>query len=228
MKKVLSFVMAMVVLVSLVGTVLAAEGAFTPSVTAKPAPEIVVKNEAKVEADDNATTDAVVEAPVIEVVEIKESQEVQVETFEVIHVEVTPVAEKDEEHVEEEVKVALTEAFEVLSAPEVKLAEVMPELETVIADAAKEDASLKTVTANDLVVKDLFNIAVSDQLAKALEVEGNAVKLTFDAKIAKNQFVAVMVCVDGKWIPVDFIVNEDGTITCTMDVVGVVAILVNP
>lgn len=225
MKKALSFVMAMVILVSLVGTALAAEGVFTPSVTAKPAPEIVVKNE---NANAGADTEAKVEAPVIEVVDIKAAEEVQVDTFEVVHVEVTPVAEKDEVHVEEEVKVALTEAYEVLSAPEVKLDEVMPELVNVVAEAAKEDASLKSLNVNELVVKDLFNVAVSEQLTKVLEVEGNAVKLTFDAKITENQFVAVMVCVDGKWIPVDFVINEDGTITCTMEVVGVVAILVNP
>lgn len=216
MKKALSFVLAMVILVSLVGTVLAAEGAFTPSVTAKPAPEVVA---------NKGTGEGAAKAPVIEVVD---HQDTQVDTFDVVHVEVTPVAEKDEKHVDEEVKTALTEAFEVLSAADVKLVEVMPELATVVAEAAKEDASLKDFDVNNLVVKDLFNVAVSDELAKVLETEGHSVKLTFDAKIAKNQFVAVMVCVDGKWIPVDFVVNADGSITCTMDVVGVVAILVKP
>lgn len=216
MKKALSFVLAMIVLVSLIGTALAAEGAFTPSVTAKPAPEVVA----------NKGTGAAEEAAKAPVIEVVDHQDTQVDTFDVVHVEVTPVAEKDEKHVEEEVKAALTEAYEVLSAADVKLVEVMPELATVVAEAAKEDASLKNFDANDLVVKDLFNVAVSDELAKVLETEGNSVKLTFDAKIAKNQFVAVMVCVDGKWIPVDFVVNADGSITCTMDVVGVVAIMV--
>lgn len=217
MKKALSFLMAMVILVSLVVTVLAAEGVFTPSITAKPAPEVTVTS--------GTAGNSVVNTPVIEVVD---EQNTQVQTFEVLHVEITPVSEKDEKHVDEEVRTALTEAYKVLSAPNVKLSVVMPELENVVAEAAKEDVALKNVKVNELVVKDLFNVSVSEELAKVLSVDAHSLKLTFDAKIAKNQFAVVMVYTDGKWVPVDFVVNEDGTITCTMEVVGVVAVLVKP
>lgn len=206
MRKTLCIVTALVICLTLAISV-AAES-FVPSITAKPAPEVVKGNDAK--------------TPAIEVVNEKD---VQVETFDVNHVVIIPVANKDEAHVDDEVQAALTEAYETLSAPNVKLDKVMPELVNVIEEAAKEDPSLKNVKANDLVVKDLFSVSVSEELAKVVETEGNALKLTFDAKIEKGQFVVVMVCVDGKWVPVDFVINADGTITCTMEVVGVVAIL---
>lgn len=212
MKKVISFVMALMILASLLGTVFAAEGAFTPSVTAKPAPEVV----AKPEAGGN---------PVVEVVNEKEET---VEHFEIAHVEVTPVSEKDEDHVADEVEEVLTDVYEELSAPEVKLTEAIPTLEEAVEKVIAATGTQEAVVANDLVVKDLFHVAVSEELAKVLETEGHGVKLTLDAKIAKNQFVVVLVYVDGEWIPVDFVVNEDGTITCDLEVVGVVAILVKP
>lgn len=195
MKKVLCIVLAMLICASLVFTAFAAEGVFTPSVTAKPAPEVVT---------DGGT-------PVIEVVNDKDEL---VATFEPVHVVVTPVSEAGKETVDEEVSKALTETYEKLSAPETKLSEAMPALAEIVKD----------FDINELVVKDLFHIAVSEELAKALEA-GQFLQLTLDAKIAPDQFVVVMVYVDGEWISVDFVVNEDGTITCTMDVVGVVAIL---
>lgn len=206
MRKTLCIVTALVICLTLAISV-AAES-FVPSITAKPAPEVVKGNDAK--------------TPAIEVVNEKD---VQVESFDVNHVVIIPVADKDKAHVDDEVQAALAEAYETLSAPNVKLDKVMPELVNVIEEAAKEDPSLKNVKANDLVVKDLFSVSVSEELAKVLETEGNALKLTFDAKVEKGQFVVVMVCVDGKWVPVDFVINADGTITCTMEVVGVVAIL---
>ena len=198
MKKVLSIVLAMLICASLVFTAFAAEDTFTPSVTAKPAPDVVTKDE---------TTGT----PVVEVLNDKDEL---VATFEPIHVVVTPVSEAGEEHVDEEVSKILTEIYEELSAPETKLSEAMPALAEIVTD----------FDVNDLVIKDLFHIAISEELAKALE-GGNVLELTLDAKIAPNQFVVVMVYVDGEWIPVEFVVNEDGTITCTLEVVGVVAIL---
>ena len=209
MKKVISVMLAMLICVSLVATAFAAEGVFTPSVTAKPAPEIVAKDEAA-------------GAPVVEVVD---TQEATVQTFEVVHVEVTPVSEKDEEHVDEEVTAVLTEVYEKLSADDVKLAEVMPALEEIVKEAAAADATLANFDVNELVVKDLFHVAVSEELEKVLEVEGNTLKLTLDAKVTPGQFIIVMVLVDGEWIPVEFEINEDGTITCALEVVGVIAIL---
>lgn len=209
MKKVISLMLAMLICVSLVATVFAAEGVFTPSVTAKPAPEIVPNGET-------------VGAPVIEVVNKKEET---VETFEITHVEVTPVSEKDEDHVSDEVEAVLTTVYEELSAPDVKLAEVMPALSDVVKETAATDASLKDFDVNNLVVKDLFHVAVSEELEKLLATDGHAVELTLDAKVSAGQFVVVMVYADGEWTPVEFVVNEDGTITCTLEVVGVIAIL---
>jgi len=199
MRKVISVMLAMLICASLIFTAFAAEGVFTPSVTAKPAPDVVAKEE-------NAGT------PVVEIVDEKEDV---VATFEVADVIVTPVSEVEEDHVSEETAAVLTEIYNKLSAPDVKLSEAMPALTEVVKD----------VDVDVLVVKDLFHVAVSEELAKALEIEGNFLRVTLDAKIAPNQFVVVMVYADGEWIPVEFVVNEDGTITCKLDVVGVVAIL---
>lgn len=201
MKRTLCIITALVICLTIAVTTVAAD-VFVPSVTAKPAPEVVTgdNNEVKIEVVDN--------------------NDKTVDHFEPVHIEVTPVADKDKTSVDKEVKEALTDAYTTLSSTDAKLEEVMPSLTDVAAEGK--------VKVADLVVKDLFHVAVSDEIEKALETEGNALKLTVDAKIAKNQFVAVMVCVDGEWIPVDFVVNEDGSITCMMDVVGVVAILVKP
>ena len=209
MKRIISVVLAVLIFASLVFTAFAAEGVFTPSVTAKPAPEVVTKNE-------------VAGAPVVEIVNDKDET---VATYDVVNVVVTPVSKVEDETVAEEVRTVLADTYKELSAPDVKLAEAMPALTEVVAEAAKADETLKNLDVNTLVVKDLFDVAVSEELSKTLEVEGNFLSVTLDAKVAENQFIVVMVLVDGEWVPVDFVVNEDGTITCKMNVVGVVAIL---
>lgn len=212
MKKVISVLLACLICVSLVATAFAAENVFTPSVTAKPAPEIVTKDEAAGEP----------------IVEVMDASAATVQTFGVQHVNVIPVAEKDEEHVSTEAKETLTKIYEELSAPDVKLTESMPALVDIIKEAAATDASLKDFDPNMLVIKDLFYISVSDELAALLEIEGNYLQVTLDAKIRPGQFIVVMVYADGKWTPVEFVVNEDGTVTCNLEVIGVVAIMTRP
>lgn len=204
------FVIGMMVL-SLACSAYAATGSFVASITAKPAPELVVSP---------GTTENVV-------VEVLDGNNEKVEQFDAAAVVITPVAQKDAAAAEDPVKTVLTEIYEQLSAPEVRLSEVMPELTEVVKTAAVEDASLKNLDVDKLVVKDLFHVAATEEITKALETEGNFLKLTFAPKLAENQHFFVMVCVDGQWLPVDYVLNADGTVTCSFHVMGTVAFLVS-
>lgn len=197
MKRTFSIVTTLIICLAIAVTVVTAD-VFVPSVTAKPAPDVIT---------DTKTA-----------IEVVDKEDKTVETFEKDNVVVTPVADKDDAN--KEVKESLTNAYNTLSASDVQLEKVMPALVDVAAE--------KKVDVSELVIKDLFHVSVSEEVKKAMEAEGNGLKLTVDAKIAKDQVVFVMVLVDGEWVPVDFVVNADGTITCTMDVVGVVAIMVKP
>lgn len=150
-------------------------------------------------------------------VEVVNDSNQGVANYDAEHVVVTPVSYN---MANDEAKEALDEAFDNLCANNDKLDVVMPDLVNVAAGA--------NVSVSDLVVKDLFHVAVSDELGHTMENGGNALKLTLDAKVTRSQFVTVMVCINGKWTPVKFVVNADGSITCTMKNVGVIAILVKP
>lgn len=77
-------------------------------------------------------------------------------------------------------------------------------------------------TTNDLVVRDLFDVtALCDDLKTDLPI-----KLTFNGTFKPDDFVAVVVYQDGKWVLADSVINEDGSITATFNTYGPVAFLV--
>ena len=141
-------------------------------------------------------------------------------TFDSYKVEIIPVSARDSAYVSSDVKTALSSAYSTLSAADVRLSSVMPALSSVTAAA--------NVNADNMVVKDLFSVTVSEDIISALNAQDQKLKLTFDAKINVNQYAAVMVSVNGEWRPVEFVVNADGSATCMLDAAGVVAILVEP
>lgn len=202
MKRTLCIITALVMCMTIAVTSVAAD-TFVPSVTAKPAPGLSHQTQIEVVDGDDKT----------------------VESFKYNDVKITPVAKKDDKKTAEEVKEALTEAYNTLNAENVKLEEVMPALKDVVAAAAEEYKDLKIA---DLVVKDLFNVALDEEIEEYLAKDGHFVKLRIKAKIAKDQFCAVMVCVDGVWEPVEFERNRDGSLTLKLQAPGVVAILVKP
>ena len=168
-------------------------------------PSVTAKLAPEVVSDDNA------------LVEVVNDNDQHVDNYDAEHVVVTPVSYN---MANDEAKEALSDAFDTLCANDGKLDAVMPELANVAASA--------NVSISDLVVKDLFYVDVSDELGQTMINGGNALKLTLNAKVTRSQFVTVMVCVNGKWTPVKFVVNADGSITCMMKNVGTVAILVKP
>ena len=231
MKKIVSFIMAVVICLSLVITAVA-DANFVPSITAKPAPEVVVTPPAAANPSGGDK-----EEPEYSLV-IKDEQEDVVSSSKTAVLIVTSVAEvmneKPAETTEEkdttketvpalseERAEALKEAYESLSAKDVVLTDVVTGLDEVV----KEQ---KVDTAN-LVVKDLFDIRLSEEdFEEDLNVEGHTIDVSFKADVKPGQFVTIAVYKDGKWILAKkVVVGEDGIITATLECLGTVAIIVD-
>ena len=234
MKKILSFVMAVMICLSLVITAVA-DANFVPSITAKPAPEVVVTPPAATTPSAGTAGDA--EEPEFALV-IKDEKEEVVSSSKTAVLIVTSVAEvmneKPAETTEEkdtlqetvpelpeERAEALKEAYESLSAKDVVLTEVVTGLDEVVKE--------QKVDTSNLVVKDLFDIRLSEEdFEEDLNVEGHTIDVSFKADVKPGQFVTVAVYKDGKWIMAKkVVVGEDGIITATLECLGTVAIIVD-
>ncbi len=234
MKRIVSFVMAVMICLSLVVTAVA-DVNFVPSITAKPAPEVVAAPSAA--TAPSAGTAGNAEKPVYALV-IKDEKEEVVSSSETAVLIVTSVAEvmnekpaettdeKDSQKEEipelsEERAEALKEAYESLSAKDVVLTDVVDGLEAVVKEQ-KADPS-------KLVVKDLFDLRLSEEeFEEDLNVEGHTIDVSFKADVQPGQFVTVAVYKDGKWILAKkVVVGEDGIITATLECLGTVAIIVD-
>ena len=86
----------------------------------------------------------------------------------------------------------------------------------------------ENVDPNKMVIRDLFDVSwICDEHKAMAEDEHKFVKLTFDTDIPADAKVTIMVYENGKWVPAKFVKNNgDGTITCILENVGVVAIAV--
>lgn len=202
MRKVIAVVLAIVLCLSI--AVVAAADAFAPSVTAKPAPDVVGAGEKNT-------------------VEVKDESGKVVASVEAVKLEVTPVAavmNEEAKNITEEKAEALKKVYEELSKKDADIAATVEGLE----DVLKE----QKIDASKLVVKDLFDISVKDEaIEKHLEKEGNTIEVVLKADIQEGQFVTVAVFKDGKWVIAEnVVVNEDGTILVTLEYLGAVAIIV--
>lgn len=118
-----------------------------------------------------------------------------------------------------EVQEAVEEAYKVIAEAE-SLEEAVPTL----ADVLKEmDTDL---TAEDLVVRDLFYLELEKELEETLEKE-KEVAVTFEVEgMEEDDFLMVMVFADGEWVIVDaenVEIGEDETVTVTFEAVGPIA-----
>ena len=118
-----------------------------------------------------------------------------------------------------EVQEAVEEAYKVIAEAE-SLEEAVPTL----ADVLKEmDTDL---TAEDLVVRDLFYLELEKELEETLEKE-KEVAISFEVEgMEADDFLMVMVFVDGEWVIVDaenVEIGEDETVTVTFEAVGPIA-----
>ncbi len=118
-----------------------------------------------------------------------------------------------------EVQETVEEAYKIIAEAE-SLEEAVPTL----ADVLKEmDTDL---TAEDLVVRDLFYLELEKELEETLEKE-KEVAITFEVEgMEKDDFLMVMVFVDGEWVIVDaenVEFSEDEEVTVTFEAVGPIA-----
>lgn len=118
-----------------------------------------------------------------------------------------------------EVQETVEEAYKVIAEAE-SLEEAVPTL----ADVLKEmDTDL---TAEDLVVRDLFYLELEKELEETLEKE-KEVAVTFEVEgMEADDFLMVMVFVDGEWVIVDaenVESSEDEEVTVTFEAVGPIA-----
>lgn len=257
MKRVISFVTVFVLCFMLVVPAFAVNGGFVPSITAKPAPQLVV-GDTTVKVDGTQENTGNQGETVTPVVEVKDENKEVVYTAPVVDLIVTAVSQVQSENAAENVVIseeavdALKEAYDQLNDADMKLSEESPELleqmkeilvaqvtknlEEQGADAEAISAATKIVENNIAAIADtavvtaLFDVTIlSDELNEYLDVEGYTVDLTFQADVPEDHHVIVMVYKENKWQTIEnVVVNGDGTITCTFAHFCPVAILTAP
>lgn len=120
-----------------------------------------------------------------------------------------------------EVQETVKEAYKIIAEAE-SLEEAVPTL----ADVLKEmDTDL---TAEDLVVRDLFYLELEKELEETLEKE-KEVAISFEVEgMEADDFLMVMVFVDGEWVIVDaenVEMGEEEEVTVTFEAVGPIAFI---
>lgn len=224
MRKVISMITVFVLCFTLAVPVFASSVGFVPSITAKPAPEVVVGGENL--TLDGTDADDIADMPVIEVK--NENQEVVYEAP-VVDLVVTAVSQVQADDsslvISEEAAEILKEAYEQLNDEDFRLAEKIPEQIEQLKDMGLDEENV-----NAAVVTALFDVTVlTEELETYLAEEGHTVDLTFKADVPAGHTVVVMVYKESKWQLIENVaVNGDGTITCTFAHFCPVAILTVP
>lgn len=225
MKKIFSILTAGALFVSTMSPVFAADG-FTPSVEQKEAPVIV-------ETTDKSGIS--VGAIIVGVEEIEEDWK-EVSSVPVEAITVTAISKIDEAPaaVKEEVTAAYNSISEAPSLVEAvpQLVEAVKEQVKVMQEAAAAAAlpasTVKDVKAEDLVVRDLVHIQISEEYMSELR-DSNALKLSFDLKLDEDAFLIVMVFVDGEWVilpPENVKILPTGEAVVALEQLGTIAFIV--
>ena len=100
---------------------------------------------------------------------------------------------------------------------------------------ALEDGSMELPLDGDHVIRDLISVTF-DQVGcvdpshgheEWLAQPGNCIDLVFDLGVGKDIEVQILVYRDGEWTPAEKVVNNgDGTVTCTLEDLGILAFCV--
>lgn len=206
MKRLLTLALAIILMLAI--TVSASAAQFVPSITNKGAPTLIVLDQ--INGNDVV---GYIKNPDGEKV-----SEVFIDCFEIFAV----ADALNDGEIPENAKIDLKNVYDDLSKSDTKISDVCSELDEVVKKGWGNDKS-----SNDLVVKDLFYIKKNCNDDVHNIGNGNTVDLTFNVSIDKGVFIAAMVYVDGKWVPVDNCVNNgDGTVTVTFSQICPVAFLV--
>lgn len=206
MKKIFCLALVLIMCVALAVPAFATEVDFVPSITAKPAPDV----------DDPSGEVNIV---------VKDTEDNIVHTSDIQNLLITAVANvinDTDTGISEEAAELLQQVYNELVEEGANLTEKMPEL----AELCEE----LILDIDTFVVTDLFDVTIlSDELMEYLNVEGNTVELTFDANVAADYTVAVLVYKENEWqLVANAVNNGDGTITCTFEHFCPVAVLAAP
>ena len=197
---------ALVLVISMLSVAAFAAEGFVPSVEQKDEPQVVAP---KTEVDGKPAV----------VVKDADGKIMAADDPEVV--KVTPMSKAKDQT--PEVKQKMEEAFTDIAEAK-DLTVIAPELKDVM-----KEMKVETPVEN-LVVRDLINLEVSEALVEALKTEGNSLELSFEMELEEDQQLIVMVKgEDGKWVVIpaeDVTVNADGTVTVKFTVVGVIAFVV--
>lgn len=206
MKRMITLALAVVLMLTI--TISATATEFVPSITNKGAPELVVIDQLNGKDVVGSITDA-------------DGNKLSTEYLDCLDITSIQDALNDPD-VPQDIKDELLKVYEELSNPSSKISMVCPAIDEFVKKNWGADKS-----ADDLVIKDLFDITDMCDEIKTHLVNGAVLDLTFDLGIAPNVFFAAMVYVDGKWQPVaDVVNNGDGTVTVKFDKICPVAFMV--
>ena len=206
MKKVLCSLLALVVLAALALPVLAAGDDFVPSITYKDAPEIVVT-----EDELGNEIAAIVRNEAGEVVDY-------VYTAELVSSSVAKIEESEKLTADE--KTLLRNVYNKITSGEMKLPYEKVE-------SVKE----QTMVIRDLIyitIRDVSPLSDSDVVeVTLLSNEKTRWEISFNLGVEANTNVVAMTYNNNEWTPAHKVVNNgDGTVTCTLDNLGVLALSV--
>lgn len=190
MKRVLSVLLVLVMAFGMMSTVFAAESEFVPSISEKPAPELV--------EDENGNVGRIIddEGNVIALVPGG-------------HLVVTPVSEAEtSEEIPAEARDVLLDVYAKLLSGEM----VLP------AEKLSENLSPEELTVRDLFDLSWICTEESPTHEELVEPEGAYLELTFNAKLAADAHLFVMTYKNGEWNPIVSVTNNgDGTVTCVFE-----------
>lgn len=202
--KMISKLLAILLVIGLLAAPVCAEG-FTPSVEQKGAPELV----AAPDAPEGCTA------------VIKDGEDTVTKNVPAADIIVTPLA--DAEKASDGIREDLEAAYNSIAGA-AALTEAVPTLEQTL-EERKAD-----VKADDLVVRDLVNVTLTQEYAEDLALAGHNITLNFKLGMNPGDFLMVMCFVDGQWVILDadqVEILEDGTVNVTFrEQIGTIAFVV--
>lgn len=206
MKKTIRVLAAVLVMVMLSATVYADK--FIPSAEQTGTLEIVPVQNEKGENADAVITD---------------SSSKVVKSVPTGNLEITPLADAQKEgsQVSPEIKKNLNNAYDQIQKSKT-LADLAPEIKNALKDTG--------IKVEDLVVRDLVDISLSEEYAETLKQEGNKITITFKLGLKPDEMLLVLHNYEAdKWemIPADrVVILKDGSARVTFDSLSPVAFVV--
>lgn len=199
MKRMIAIFVVLMLCATMVLPVAAANNEFTPSVTNKPAPEIVPVTD----PDGN---------PALAVLCDGDGQIISYVYEDCLIV--TPVSEaKTSTEIPDHAEQLLLDVYNKLTSGQMTLPYELVD---------------PKLNAGNMVIRDLFDATfVCGDHPEALAEDGVTMKLTFDLNVKPGVDVVAMTYVDGQWVPAERSVNNgDGTVTCVFEEICPIAFAV--